>query len=172
MLLPAEVEPTHYDLSITPKLEGDFKFDAHVSISLKLHKAVQEITLHSKELELVKCDFVNKDKQRTASSGFTFDEKLTTVTIAFDKMLDAGEGVLSIEFVGVHNNQMAGFYRSGYTGLDGSRKTMVSTQFEAIDARRCFPCVDEPQRKGTSCMLRLFSLVVNLPYLLTTRYHF
>ena len=44
---------------------------------------------------------------------------------------------------------MAGFYRSNYTNREGETKTMVSTQFESLDARRCFPCVDEPGRKAT-----------------------
>ncbi|CAM9646828.1 unnamed protein product, partial [Laminaria digitata] len=43
---------------------------------------------------------------------------------------------------------MAGFYRSGYTTVEGEARMMASTQFEALDARRCFPCWDEPARKA------------------------
>ncbi|CAM9342833.1 unnamed protein product, partial [Discosporangium mesarthrocarpum] len=43
---------------------------------------------------------------------------------------------------------MAGFYRSGYKSVDGQDRVMASTQFEALDARRCFPCWDEPARKA------------------------
>ena len=50
---------------------------------------------------------------------------------------------------------MAGFYRSTYTDIDGNKKLMASTQFESIDARRCFPGWDEPRRKATfTCALR------------------
>ena len=55
---------------------------------------------------------------------------------------------LEIVYTGFLNNQMAGFYRSSYTNIHGESKIMASTQFEALDARRCFPCWDEPARKA------------------------
>jgi aminopeptidase 2 len=42
---------------------------------------------------------------------------------------------------------MVGFYRSGFM-QDGEKKWMVVTQFEACDARRAFPCWDEPAVKS------------------------
>jgi aminopeptidase N len=59
-----------------------------------------------------------------------------------------GMGELHITFQGTHNNQMAGFYRSNYKDIEGRSKVMVSTQFESLDARRCFPCWDEPAVKA------------------------
>lgn len=57
---------------------------------------------------------------------------------------------LTIDYVGCLNNQMAGFYRSSYKdALTGEEKIVASTQFEALDARRAFPCVDEPAAKAT-----------------------
>lgn len=44
---------------------------------------------------------------------------------------------------------MAGFYRSHYKDTNGNDKIVASTQFEALDARRAFPCVDEPAAKAT-----------------------
>lgn len=51
---------------------------------------------------------------------------------------------------------MAGFYRSTYKDYKGETKLVASTQFEALDARRAFPCVDEPAAKATF----LVSLIV------------
>jgi aminopeptidase N len=56
---------------------------------------------------------------------------------------------LVLEFSGSINDQMAGFYRSQYTDATGAKKWMGSTQFESLDARRAFPCWDEPARKAT-----------------------
>jgi aminopeptidase N len=59
--------------------------------------------------------------------------------------------------MGFLNNQMAGFYRSSYTDIEGNSKIMVSTQFESLDARRAFPCWDEPARKA------IFGVTLNIP---------
>ena len=56
---------------------------------------------------------------------------------------------------------MAGFYRSNYTGIDGQSKIMASTQFEALDARRAFPCWDEPAVKA------VFAVTLVVPIALT-----
>jgi aminopeptidase N len=66
--------------------------------------------------------------------------------------------VLSVDFTGTMNNVMAGFYRSKYkpvgepaadTPKEGDFHYMLSTQFESCDARRAFPCFDEPNLKAT-----------------------
>ena len=56
---------------------------------------------------------------------------------------------LALVFKGCLNDKMAGFYRSKYTSQDGEERYMAVTQFEATDARRAFPCWDEPARKAT-----------------------
>jgi len=56
---------------------------------------------------------------------------------------------------------MAGFYRSSYTDIHGNKKIMASTQFEALDARRAFPCWDEPARKA------VFGITLVIPHQLT-----
>ena len=59
------------------------------------------------------------------------------------------KGVLKMSYSGILNGDMAGFYKSNYSDADGNKKVMASTQFEALDARRAFPCWDEPGIKAT-----------------------
>jgi len=66
----------------------------------------------------------------------------------FPSELPLGTGYLTMSFRGTLNDQMAGFYRSGYYDLFGRKQHMGVTQLEAIDARRMFPCVDEPAAKA------------------------
>lgn len=76
--------------------------------------------------------------------------KATTVTFIFAESIPKSSSItLIIDFVGSLNNQMAGFYRSHYKDANGIDKIVASTQFEALDARRAFPCVDEPAAKAT-----------------------
>ena len=76
--------------------------------------------------------------------------KSTIVTFCFPESLPSSSSfILTITYAGSLNNQMAGFYRSHYKDIDGNEKIVASTQFEALDARRAFPCVDEPAAKAS-----------------------
>ena len=106
--------------------------------------------MHAKELSFWSCTYSPRGGVSTsvAATEISVALKETTVTFTFPEQLKVGQGTLSIVFSGLLNNQMAGFYRSGYTDIHGKRKIMASTQFEALDARRAFPCWDEPARKA------------------------
>src|SRR6202008_3925011 len=50
-----------------------------------------------------------------------------------------------------------GLFAQPYLKPDGSKGLLLSTQFEATDARRMFPCWDEPVFRST------FQLTVTVP---------
>jgi aminopeptidase N len=150
VLLPSSVSPVHYDLEITPDLER-LEFSGNVSINVQVSADTRSVTLHSKEIQVLSAAFTSKSSPTTklALEEIAYNLTLKTVRLGFDGALPMGEGVLSIEFRGILNGDMAGFYKSGYADVDGKRLTMASTQFEALDARRAFPCWDEPAAKAT-----------------------
>ena len=68
-----------------------------------------------------------------------------------------GAWVLDLEFTGILNDQLVGFYRSTFTDIDGVEQAIATTQFEATDARRAFPSWDEPDFKA------VFSITLVVP---------
>jgi len=147
-LLPAEVQPTSYLLTLYPDLVT-FAFKGEVAITIVVTKPTSSIQLHAKELNIVKAS-VGNNKMK----GYHVLLADDLLTLDFEGAIAAGTHVLSIDFVGAHNTSMAGFYRSSYTAVTGEKRVMVSTQFECLDARRCFPCWDEPAAKATfTCTL-------------------
>mmetsp|Transcript_115080 Transcript_115080/g.245862 ORF Transcript_115080/g.245862 Transcript_115080/m.245862 type:complete len:882 (+) Transcript_115080:55-2700(+) len=159
VLLPDAVEPLRYEIRLEPDLER-FVFDGSEEITVDVQEATDEISLHAKELKIdhQSVVFKPKDGEEVTIKEVRYELKENAVTFKFEEVLPVGEGVLEIKFVGVLNDQMAGFYRSGYTDITGKKKIMASTQFESLDARRAFPCWDEPARKAVFAV----TLVVNV----------
>src|SRR6202042_1212074 len=78
------------------------------------------------------------------------DETAQRATIAFDTTVEPASGyLLRLVFSGILNDQLHGFYRSTYSPDDRAEDTLAVTQFEPADARRAFPCWDEPDFKAT-----------------------
>ena len=73
---------------------------------------------------------------------------MESITLEFGEPIQPGEAELYLEFKGELNDKMHGFYRTSYL-VNGAKTWGAATLFEATDARRCFPCWDEPERKAT-----------------------
>lgn len=106
---------------------------------------------------------VSASNKSLSASSITHDKAHEATALTFPESLGVGEYRLWIEFTGVLNDQMAGFYRSEYSAPNGEKRNMATTQFEATDARRAFPCWDEPARKATFKVL--FFLLLTLCFL-------
>src|SRR5215813_12012346 len=78
----------------------------------------------------------------------TIDEAAERCRIAFPSTLAPGTWRLRLAFTGILNDKLRGFYRSQYKDKNGVSHFMAATQFEATDARRAFPCWDEPAFKA------------------------
>ena len=105
------------------------------------------ILLNSIELELDDPTVVGAAGRQAGTASV--DEALERATLTFPEPLAVGRHVLSIGFRGLLNEQLRGFYRSTFTDADGTVHTIATTQFESTDARRAFPCFDEPAFKAT-----------------------
>lgn len=162
-VLPDVVKPINYAISIYDiELGGTFGYQGTVSVTAKILRATKEIVLNAIDLVLHTAEVqVESAKTQTSipSSSISYDVKKQRATIFFEDEIPATDSALIvIKFQGTINNTMAGFYRSKYTPAvtpaasvpkDGDYHCMFSTQFESSDARRAFPCWDEPNLKAT-----------------------
>jgi puromycin-sensitive aminopeptidase len=156
--LANHIIPSRYKLILKPDLNKHV-FEGEETIYLKLDKSVNEIVLHSKELKIFNVKFLISNFQFPFKS-VKYNKTNETVILCFAKKLPKGKGELRLKFKGVLNDKMRGFYRSQYTH-QGQTKHLATTQFEATDARRAFPCFDEPDKKA------IFDISVILPKKLT-----
>ena len=69
--------------------------------------------------------------------------------MTIDAPLGVGTAVISIDFTGTLNDKLRGWYRSTYRADDGTDRVIATTQMQATDCRRAFPCFDEPDFKAT-----------------------
>ena len=143
--LSKNVIPTEYDIQLHPDLKN-FIFEGIETIKLSILRTTKVLTLHSKELEIETVHILFEERKVFAKK-ITYDEKSETASFLFLKPIPMGKVELTLVFRGILNNKMRGFYRSKYTVLK-KEYHMATTQFEATDARRAFPCFDEPAQKA------------------------
>ncbi|MGI0087774.1 MAG: M1 family metallopeptidase [Nitrosotalea sp.] len=138
------VLPINYDLEFEPDFNR-FKFRGKARILIKITRPTREITLHSAELEIQDCTVIHNGKK--IKTQVKLDAKNEKLVLNIPEKI-SGRAALLINFVGTLNDKLVGFYRSKYE-YKGKEKHLASTQFEAADARRAFPCWDEPEAKAT-----------------------
>ena len=145
--LARTVVPSAYRIFITPNLETA-TFTGRVEIDVDIAEAVSTITLNALELELGAATVTAAGTGRR-SVEIQQDEKFETAKFEFDEAIPKGPAVVEIAFTGILNDRLHGFYRSTFTDPSGVKQTIATTQFENTDARRAFPCWDEPAFKAT-----------------------
>lgn len=153
--LSVHITPTHYKLHLHPDIPSS-TFSGNEIIKIKISKEVKSITLHAKDLDIETAQIKSKQKVvgskrvkvvEQFASKINYDTEKETVTLLFKNTIKKGNGELSLIFSGILNENLRGFYKSKYI-IDGKEKYMATTQFESTDARRCFPCFDEPAHKA------------------------
>lgn len=143
--LVSHIKPSKYTLTLKPDLEV-FTFSGKEIIDIAIDKKVTEITLHSKDIDIEIVEII-QGKAVQFAHRISYDTKAETATFLFKQPVNKGKAKLSIVFEGIISETLRGFYRSRYA-VDGKTKHLATTQFEATDARRAFPCFDEPAQKA------------------------
>lgn len=143
-MLDDNVIPTNYAIEFDVDLRT-FKFSGKETITLEVKRPTNRIVLHATDLKIKRCKLVTGGKE--LRPHVKTDEKKEELALTLSKKI-AEKTELFIEFKGALSRGLAGFYKSTYTHR-GKKKYLATTQFEPADARRAFPCFDEPAFKAT-----------------------
>ncbi len=144
--LPETVTPERYAIRLTPDLTN-WVFKGEEIVSIHVHEPLREIVLNAAEIEFQAVSVKDPDGNVHVGS-VALDAENEQATFRFPQTLHPGRWELEVKFSGILNDKLHGFYRSTYKDSEGKDKPLASTQFESTDARRAFPCWDEPAIKA------------------------
>jgi aminopeptidase N len=149
--LPKNVVPLEYSIALTPDAAAR-KIAGQESILLDFKEATATIQFNSLNQKLSNVLLDGKPVKSVDSSD---DKQLTTVTL--NAPARKGRHTLSFDYTGQIETKAVGLFAQQYKTPDGVQGEMLSTQFEATDARRMFPCWDEPAFRA------VYKLTVTVP---------
>jgi len=141
------VTPTNYNLCLQPDLEK-FTFKGSLAIDVKVSRSTKHVRMNSLNIDISLATFQGADQSFT-TTNVRYDQEAETATLHFPQELPECEGQINLQFTGILDDKLKGFYRSKYTSPDGKEKYHAVSQFEPTEARRAFPCWDEPAIKAT-----------------------
>ncbi|HEY1806344.1 MAG TPA: M1 family metallopeptidase [Terracidiphilus sp.] len=139
--LPTSVVPTHYTLKLSPDLKAA-TFSGEEAIDVNIAAPTRSITLNAIEIAFQSVTITSDGPEQTGT--VSLDSEKQQATFMFPETIPAGHASIKIHYTGILNNELRGFYLS-----KTARRNYAVTQFEATDARRAFPCFDEPAFKAT-----------------------
>ncbi len=122
---------------------ADATFTGLVIVTVDVETPSDTLTMNANELDIRAVRVLG---DATTEAAFSLDSNAER--LAIDGPFAAGEHRIEIEFSGILNDQLVGFYLSRFVDADGNDQRLATTQFEATHARQAFPCWDEPAHKA------------------------
>ncbi|XP_020857062.1 LOW QUALITY PROTEIN: glutamyl aminopeptidase [Phascolarctos cinereus] len=151
--LPTHINPVHYDLEVKPVMEED-TYTGTVTIHINVSEPTKYLWLHLRETWIIEPSPALKKssgEEVPVKRCFQYEEQ-EYIVIEAEEELPRNDGestyLLTMNFQGWLNDSLVGFYRTTYTE-DGVTKSIAATDHEPTDARKTFPCFDEPNKKAT-----------------------
>jgi aminopeptidase N len=165
--LPKTVVPGSYEIEINPDVAKKM-FTGSETVTVDVREPTRTITLNAQMLAIHSAKLLDAQGQVTETAKVQIEANEETATLKFSKEIAAGTHRLALDFSGVINESGEGLFYATYEEEgSGTKKTMLGTQMEPTDARRLFPCWDEPSFRAkfrlTITVPASFTAVSNMP---------
>lgn len=162
--LPSHISTKHYAVALCPDLDN-WIFEGYVALHFDLLEASEFLQFHSIDLlfhsikiysghiplshQPITSPLSIEQKELRESSflsevNFSLHPETDRLLVSIGSIVPAGKYTIEFLYSGPITSSLAGFYRSFHNGT-----RMAVTQFQATDARRCLPCLDEPAYKAS-----------------------
>src|ERR1700722_949937 len=163
-ILPKDIVPHSYSIEFRPDI-ATMKTKGSETIALQVRRATKQIVLNAVGTSIEHASL--KDGNGTEQGlQIRNDEAAQTVTLSVSNELSPGNYELRLEFTSSIEQSAQGLHVQSYK-VNGQEKTLLATQMEPCDARRMFPCWDEPVFRATfqiSCITSANNVVIsNMP---------
>lgn len=156
--LPKQLVPRHYSVLLHPHNDGShFVFTGMVKITAKCVESTREIVLHSAGIQVntAKVTFNAKAANKSALHevpvrSVGMNSTVQQVILHLSSSLHAQMTYdISISYVGTVNHLPRGLYKTPYTLRSGLQRWMAFSRMKPRNARRVFPCYDDPSYRAT-----------------------
>ncbi|XP_069957878.1 endoplasmic reticulum aminopeptidase 1-like [Cherax quadricarinatus] len=167
LFLPKTLKPLHYTIKIQPFINGNQTIHGYMEVEVEVLEPTSNITMHFFNMNIdtntVKLAAM-EDKERKEGGRLKkeHNEGLPTVeyisvdirrqffTAHLTGQLQRGSRFLySMSYVASLNNYRSGFFSAHYSDNDGTQRRLMATLLQPTNARKAFPCFDEPELKAT-----------------------
>ena len=139
--LSTQITPISYALALRVDPKKD-RFTGKATIDVRFAREERVLALHGKDLTITKASFAAAGKQ-PRDVRVEVDKKRGLLHLDLGEEAPAGDHRLVLEYDAPFASGLAGMYKVTAEG-----ESYAFTQFEALDARRAFPCFDEPSFKA------------------------
>jgi len=154
--LPRTALPRRYELRLAPDLDAA-RFTGTLLLEAEAPSSLTKVIMNAAELAIYRARVAPLREGPWQEAAAELDEERERLVLRFEEPVPAGPLFVDLAFEGTLNDKLHGFYRSTFIDEAGATRTIATTQFEATDARRAFPCFDEPDAKA------VFSVTLDVP---------
>lgn len=135
-----------YTIELTVDIDT-FSVTGKSKINLNIEEETSYVIIHTKSMTIFTFNVIQNGNDVAVKSNFTYNENDFYI-LSLKNRLSVGTAILMMTYSYTMGENLVGFYRSSYKDSSGTTHWIGTTHFEPTDARRAFPCFDEPALKA------------------------